>query len=147
MKVSNRRASFLSIQASGSKPLTSAAIRQAYAAASHREIIPTPLVPSSKADQVSRVPMPQGETRPIPVTTTRRRSLMTFFEAGGGLLLRVLGDIAHSVADRLDLLGVLVADLELELFLERHHELDRVERVRPQVVHELRLGGHLGLIH
>src|SRR5258708_38549619 len=36
-------------------------------------------------------------------------------------------------------LGFLVRDLGLELLLERHHQLDGVERVRAQVIDERRL--------
>jgi hypothetical protein len=50
-----------------------------------------------------------------------------------------LRDVLHRVADGLDLLGVLVGDRDLELVLELHHEFDRVERVRAEVVDERRL--------
>src|SRR5438477_961346 len=49
-------------------------------------------------------------------------------------------DVRLDVVDRLlhggDLLGFLVRDFALEFLLERHHELDRVERVRAEIVHE-----------
>src|SRR5262245_36695806 len=43
----------------------------------------------------------------------------------------------------MDLLGVFVADLDLERLLERHDQLDGVERIGAQVVHEGGLDGHL----
>jgi hypothetical protein len=55
------------------------------------------------------------------------------------VLLRRL-DVADRVADRLDALGVLLGDLDLELLLEREHELDDGERVRLEVVDERGLG-------
>src|SRR5919199_1531947 len=55
----------------------------------------------------------------------------------------VLVQVVHRVLDRADLLGVLVADLHVELFFERHDQLDQVERVGVQVVDEVGLGRHL----
>src|SRR5258707_343141 len=49
-------------------------------------------------------------------------------------------DVLDRVADGVDLLGVLVADLDLERLLERHDQLDGVERVGPEVAHEGRFG-------
>ena len=43
--------------------------------------------------------------------------------------------------------SVLVGDLEIELLLERHHELDGIERVGAQVLDELGRGQHLVLLH
>jgi len=37
---------------------------------------------------------------------------------------------------RLDVLGLLVGDLHLELLLHRHHQLDDVERVGAEVLDE-----------
>src|SRR5205085_6361334 len=51
------------------------------------------------------------------------------------------------VADALNLLGVLVGDFDAELLLEAHHQLDRVERVGPQVVNEARVRRHLVLVN
>src|SRR5688572_533714 len=49
-------------------------------------------------------------------------------------------DVSLDVVDRLlhrgDLLGLFVRDFALELFFERHHQLDRVERVSAEVVDE-----------
>src|SRR6185312_16218886 len=51
-------------------------------------------------------------------------------------LLGVGLDVINGLLHGGDLLGVLVRDLGLELFLEGHHQLDGVERVGAQVVHE-----------
>ena len=66
------------------------------------------------------------------MTTTRRGSTHV-------PPLRVLLDVLDGVADGDDLLGVLVRDLDVELLLEGHHQLDRVERVGAQVLDELRV--------
>src|SRR5450759_5145927 len=94
---------------------------------------------------------PTGETRPTPVTATRRRPRPSSRDAGfadtrsrkpgsGGLGVRFDG--GYRVLDLLDRLGVLVRDLDAERLLEGHDELDRVERVRTEVVHERGLGLH-----
>ena len=51
-------------------------------------------------------------------------------------LLLVGVDVVDGVLDALDVLGLLVGDLDLELLFEGHDELDRVERVGPEVVDE-----------
>jgi hypothetical protein len=56
----------------------------------------------------------------------------------------LVGDEANGVPDRADALGLLVADLDAELVLEAHDQLDDVERVRAQVVHERRAVDHVG---
>ena len=60
-----------------------------------------------------------------------------------GVRLDVVDGLLHGG----DLLRLLVRDLGLELLLERHHQLDRVERVGAQVVDERRLVLDLGLVH
>src|ERR1043166_7167731 len=108
--------SFFSTNVSASNPRTSPAIRQSNFEASNRVIGPIPLRPSTRAAQVGSVPIPQGGIRPIPVTTTRLFPRLLHF------LFEVLVDVADRVADGRDLLGVLVADLEVEFFFERHHQ-------------------------
>src|SRR5262245_9882522 len=94
--------------------------------------------------QLVSTPSPSGVTMPIPVTTTRliirlpsRRNRR---RSGLGVAL----DEADGVADRLDLLGGVVGNLDAELFLEGHHEFDRVEAVGAEIVDELRIFLHLG---
>ena len=52
-------------------------------------------------------------------------------------------DELHGVADGLDVLGGVVGDLDVELFLEGHDQLDVVEAVGAQVVDEAGLLGDL----
>src|SRR3954451_9491297 len=135
MKTSIFLTSFLSTNCSGSKCCTSPAIRAEYCDASKRVIGPMPLLPARRASQFACVPMPSGDTSPTPVTTTRllNRPL---------LLFAVRLDVLDGFLDARDLLRVLVGDLDPELLLEGHHELDGVERVGSQVIHERRVRRH-----
>src|SRR5947207_11104836 len=100
--------------------------------------------PWTSASQLAWTPRPRGDTIPSPVITTLRPISSPGRRAPvSGVAL----DVAHRVADRVNLLGVLVADLDLERLLERHHQLDGVERVGPQVVDERRLHRHFLGVH
>src|SRR6202011_3128978 len=55
----------------------------------------------------------------------------------------VLVQIVHSVLHGTDFFGVLVADLDVELFFQRHDQLDQVKRIGVQVIDEVRLWSHL----
>src|SRR5262249_50552598 len=115
---------------------------------SKRVIGPTAFSPRSiRANEVS-TSNPRGLTVPRPVITTRR--MRTGWEgaaaedggrgdAGGRGRLGLAGDVVDRVADGLDLRGVLVGDGDLELVLELHDQLDHVQGIRPEVVHEGRL--------
>src|SRR5688572_18508678 len=59
-----------------------------------------------------------------------------------GLAL-VLFDVLVGVANRVDLLGRVVGNLDAELFLEGHHQLDNVEAVGAEIVDEARVGSDL----
>src|SRR3990172_6011635 len=131
MNGSIRLISFLSMNCSGSNPFTSAAMVVEKSFASNRVIAPTPDVPARIASHVHRTPTPRGVTAPSPVTTTLR---MPFLPP----LFLVRRDVLDHVVDGLDLLGFLVGDLDPELFLHLHHQLDDVKGVRPQVVDERR---------
>src|SRR5437763_6921364 len=61
-----------------------------------------------------------------------------------GLLVR--GDVVDGLADGRDLLSVLVRDLDAELILELHDQLDEIERVGIEVLLERRLFGDLVLV-
>ena len=52
------------------------------------------------------------------------------------LLFQLELDVVDGLADRLDLLGLVVGDLDVELFLEFHDQLDDVQRVRADVFDE-----------
>src|SRR5436190_4216724 len=62
----------------------------------------------------------------------------------GGLLVR--RDVVDGLADSGDLLSVLVRDLDPELILELHDELDEIEGVRVEVLLERRLFVDLVLV-
>ena len=53
---------------------------------------------------------------------------------------------AHRVLDGDDLLGRIVGNLAAELFLERHHQLDRVQAVSAQIIDKARVFSHLGIV-
>src|SRR5687767_11124665 len=84
--------------------------------ASKRVMGAAPDTPAWMPAQVSSVPMPSGDTSPMPVTTTLRSPDLTFQAPPGiPLLLRlvaVLLDVVHGLADARDLLRVLVGDLD-----------------------------------
>src|SRR5258708_22463113 len=83
--------------------------------------------------QTCSTPNPKGQTIPMPVTTTRR---MVGFLSRGPLasLLFLLFDVVDRVFDGGYFLGLLLGDFDAEGFLEGHHEFDRVEAVRAQIV-------------
>ncbi len=56
-------------------------------------------------------------------------------------------DVIDSLLHGGDFLGVLVGNLGLELFFERHDELDRVQGIRTEVVDERRFVLDFGLVH
>src|SRR5438552_2385334 len=62
-------------------------------------------------------------------------------------LAAALVDVVDGLVDGGDLLGILVRDFDLELLLEGHHQLDRVERIRSQVVDERGIVRYLFLLH
>src|SRR5436190_9583555 len=89
----------------------------------------TPLRPASRPFQVSSKLGPSEVMLPSPVTTTRRAFMLTVVlrpDPSGGAHVRL--DEVHGVAHGLDLLGLLVGDRDVEVILELHHQLDRVER-------------------
>src|SRR6185503_13638413 len=129
MKTSIFLTSFFSRNRSGSKSFTSPAMRVANCVASNLVIVPTPLWPARIASQFTSVPMPSDDTRPMPVTTTRRLLVMSLL-----FVFSVRLDVLDRLFDARDLLGILVGNFDPELFLERHHELHGVERVGAQIV-------------
>src|SRR4051812_31446477 len=60
-------------------------------------------------------------------------------------------DVSLDVVDRLlhrrDLLRFLVGDLALEFLFESHHQLDGIERIRAEVIHERRIRRDLVFLH
>src|SRR5688572_19404848 len=107
-----------------------------------------PDLPLRMLSQASGTFDPTGETMPRPVITTRRRVmerpglLAALYPppAGqrtrSGSLAAVRLDVVEDVLEGDDFLGFLVRDVDLELFFERHHQLDRVQRVGAQILDE-----------
>src|SRR3954454_436059 len=117
--------------------------------------------PATSWPQTFSRPMPSGLTRPIPVTTTRLIGAPFWCSTGGGQSRPTSGapgalrgksrsamrlDKADRILDGDDLLGRVIRDLAAELLLESHHQFDRVEAVRPQIVNKTGILGHLGLV-
>src|SRR5664279_6302464 len=123
MKVSMCRASLAGKYSSTWKPLTSPAKRQENADASNLVMSAMPERPASRFFQPSATLLPTGLIRPKPVTTTRREFIERRANDRSGSLL-VLGRVVDRELDRGDLLRLFVGDLDPELVLERHHELD-----------------------
>src|SRR5262245_4095451 len=142
---SSRRASFLSMYLSSSKLRTSPAMRVTnlysplsdFSLASNFVMGPMPDLPCVSAAQNSSTLLPTGVSAPMPVTTTRR----------GSTGLRVVLDVLNSVADRHDLFGVIVRDLDVEVLLQGHDELDGVEGIGAQVFDELRGRSDVVFLH
>src|SRR4051794_30954555 len=111
-------------------------------------MVAMPLWPASRDRQLASVPMPSDDTKPIPVTTTRRLSAMKCPVPGEGLLFcfGVRLDVVDRFLDARDLLGLLVGNFDAEFLLEGHDELDGVERVGAQIVHERSVRRHFFLI-
>src|SRR6266853_1330827 len=149
MKTSIFLTSFFSTNASGSKSLTSPAMRVENSVGSNFVIVATPLLPAVSACQLGSVPIPSDDTRPMPVTTTRRLSAMRFLLPGKGLLLAfgVRLDVFDRFLDARDLLGILVWNLDAELLLERHDKFHGVERVGAKVVDERGVRRHFFFVN
>src|SRR5919106_317819 len=130
---------------------TSPAILAGRSSTSNRSIRLIPLWPPIRRRQLASTPQPSGVTIPIPVTTTRLDdilSLRAFFASGARREARsaMLFDVVDGVLDGQDLFGGLVRNLAAELLLERHHQLNRVQAVGPEVVDEAGALGHLALV-
>src|ERR1700730_7583665 len=55
-------------------------------------------------------------------------------------------DVLNGLLDRGDFLGVLIGNLDLEFFFQSHDQLDCVERISSQIVHERRIVRDLFLL-
>src|SRR5229473_1448775 len=142
--------SFFSIHWKGSKFFTSPANWQSNPAGSKPTILAMPVCPATRPFQTSSVPMPSAQTSPTPVTTTRRFKfaiLLLDSAAGLFLCLGVFLDVLVGVLDRGDLLGVFIGNLDAKRLFKGHNELDGIERVRSQVVHERSGGRHFAFVH
>src|SRR5512143_3723990 len=144
MKMSIFLISFFSMNRPGSNPFTSPAMRAVNADASKRVIGPIPLFPAVRAVQFSALPIPSGETMPTPVMATRRGEDRRGI---GSVLLGVLFDVFDRVFDFGDLLCGFVGNFDVERFLERHHQLDGIKRIRAEIVDEGSFRSDLGGLH
>src|SRR5690242_9158678 len=126
------------MKAPGSNPFTSQAKRTGSCAGSKRVMGPAPDVPAMSALHVVSVSVPNGVTSPRPVTATRRRTW---------LLPHLVVEVLHRIADRAELLRLFVGDVDVEFLLERHDQLDGVEAVGAQILHEARVRGELVALH
>src|SRR5260370_15562082 len=135
--------SFFSMDWKGSKLRTSAVIWQAKAQASNPVMRSTPRFPASRACHTEPVVMPHAQIRPIPVMTTLLAEVLAKLLA----CLRVLADVVDRIRHGANLLRILVGDLDIEGLFEGHHELDGVERIGAQVIHERSAGCDLALVH
>src|SRR4051794_24123046 len=124
---------------------------------------PAPDWPARMRFHVVCAPQPRGVTMPIPVTTTRRMAGWYSWRpktraprastrdaarrAGGaepgGSGAQPLLDELHGVAHRLDVLGGVVGNFDVELLLEGHDEFDVVQAVGAEIVDEAGLFRHL----
>src|SRR4051794_23232344 len=125
-----------------------------------------PLLPAIRFCQVVSTSPPSGVTNPRPVTTTRRiislrqcpqnkrppdcvreavRAVIQSIASGSKRTRSalVLIDIFDRVADGRDLFRGIVRNLDAELFLEGHDQLDDVQAVRTEVIDEARVLGDL----
>src|SRR4051794_32914279 len=140
-------------------------MRHFWSLASKWVIGPAPLLAARMFFQLVSTSPPSGVTSPRPVTTTRRmfsifvssktnglpigsgsRSCRLPALLGGSQRTRsalVLVDIVDCVVNGRDLLRGVVGNLDSELFLESHHQLDDVEAVGAEIVDEARILRHL----
>src|SRR5919199_4952733 len=128
-KTSVLRASLGSMYRVASKSVTSHAICTGSSDASKPFMGPAPERPSIRPSQNASTPMPIGVTTPTPVTTT------SVIDSSSCLGL----DELDGVADRLDVLELLVGDLDVEPVLEGPGELNGVQRVEVEVLLQPRL--------
>src|SRR3954470_15987109 len=82
--------------------------------------------PASSPCQVDSTSVPTGVTRLSAVTTTRWVELLP----------DLLVQVGHGIADGAELFRLLVGDIDVELLLECHDQLDGIEAVRSEVFHE-----------
>src|SRR5690606_9319343 len=158
MNASILRASFGSRNSPTSKSFTAPEMRVVNALASKCVIGPMPERPSQTLRHAVSKSLPTGDTIPRPVTTTlrllmggerkERRHQRNAAPLGNGSGFAATGgDVIDRLLDRGDLLRFLVRNLGLELLLEGHHQLDRVQRIGAQVVDEGSVVGDLFLLH
>src|SRR4051812_13219325 len=108
-----------------------------------------PGLPAQIAAQVAATSLPTGVIAPIPVTTTRRFTYRSSPPQTAPLRVapHLAVQIPDRITDRTELLRVFVGDVDVELLLELHDQLDDVEAVRPKILDEAGLVGELLALH
>src|SRR5262249_17614398 len=132
---------------SGSKFLTSLAMRTGKLDMSNLVIGPTELRLARRLDHTSSLVLPEPQIRPIPVTTTRRVKGTPPYREEIQRLLGMLLDVFNGIANTRYFLGVLVGDFNVEFLLESHHKFNRVQRVSSEVVDKTRIRRYLCFVH
>src|SRR3954469_5171552 len=144
MNKSMRRASLGDMYGATSNFFTSPAIWLARREGSKRVMRVMPFVPATAAAQASATLLPIGLIMPSPVRTTLRRLTSSKRRRSSlGVRLDVIDGLLHGG----DFLGLFVGNFGLELLLERHHQLHRVQRVSAQVIDKRAVILDLGLVH
>src|SRR5580698_534640 len=115
---------------------TCPATLQGESLASNTVMAPMPDSALINRRQTCSTPTPRGQAMPMPVTTTRRITTGLSRSSQCRFLLLLLFDIVDRVLDGGDLLRRVLGDLDVEFFLECHHQFDRVQAVGTQVVDE-----------
>src|SRR5690349_22834170 len=146
---SSRRAWTRSITSVGSTA-SCAAMRTGSWAAHSWVSGPTPERPVTIPSHVEATSPPSGVVAPSPVMTTSAVTVSlpcpgprdTRARSRSCLALG-LDDVGDRVADRLEVLHLVVGDLHAELLLGRNHDLDHRQRVHVEVLGEGLLLGHV----
>src|SRR5512132_1012896 len=157
MKVSIRRCSLGGTQSSALKPPSAVspggtwpAILAGRSETSNDWIARIPHRPAIRRSQFTPTPQPSGDTSPMPVTTTRlipySRDDRAQTSVGGQPLADRILDVVDGILHGENLLRGLVGYLDPEFFLERHHQLDGIQAVCPEIVDEARILDHLPIL-
>src|ERR1700677_3107348 len=176
MKASIRRASLALMNGSRSRLRISPPKCVGKVDTSNRVTGPMPLRPPMIESQAAAISLPTGETIPKPVTTTRRLLNGTSSKAclNGGQAMRpaqwltvypdasrprearrqppsglalVRIDVIDGLLNRRDLFRILVGNFGLEFLFECHHQLNRIQRVRAEIVDERGVIGDFFFFH
>src|SRR5260370_18296279 len=126
-------------------------MRQSKPVASKLVIVVIPLTPARRFFQLASVPMPSAQTKPTPVTTTRRVndscSRMRWYYPAALLPFGVFINIVDRVLHGRHLLGVLVRHFNAKRLLERHHQFHLVQRIDPPDFHTRLHARHFSFVH
>src|SRR5579859_344855 len=133
------RASFRSMNFSGSKPFTSQANLVLNLVVSNFVMGAAPLFPFFKPSQYSGSVLPMAVSAPAPVITTRLKVMRWRKYI---LFLYVLFQIGNRLANSSDIFSLVIRNRKVELLFKLHNEFYGVKAIRAQVVGEAGLRGH-----